>query len=538
MIIKKLAIGNSEEAFVEKSFTDRLNIISSDDNNKGKTIVIQSLMYALGNEPTFPTSFDYQKYYHYVEFEVESTIYKICRHAHGIVLKHGTTLMIFDNVSELKRYWTKHIFRLPIITKNQIQKIVDPVLFFQLFFVGQDKKDTSNISHPGLYNKQDFYSMLYDFCNIGGVEFDDKEVQQIKEKIKKLNQDKSLLLREFEVLKSSNSPISYLSSINDKINFEKKLIKLEGNRKKIEELKKDRNRTATLKSKWETTLKELQSLNRTINCGELRCMDCNSTNIAFSSSDKKSYSFDVSTTEMRKEIIESIIEKIKSYGEEIERLSYEIAKTQMELQTMMDDDEVSLEAIVAYKQEIFSASDAERKIKSIDDHISTLSSQLKITTDRSKSKKLQRESILNSIITKMNETYHKIDSNSNQEITDLFTKRYEVYSGSEATIFHLVKLYSIREVTQHHYPIIIDSFRAEDLSTQKETIVLDLFKKFDNQIILTTTLKKQELGKYDNMQGINHIDYKHHVPSKILSKDYLQEFISLIGSISLKITQQ
>jgi len=101
-------------------------------------------------------------------------------------------------------------------------------------------------------------------------------------------------------------------------------------------------------------------------------------------------------------------------------LSYEIAKTQIELQTMMDDDEVSLEAIVAYKQEIFSASDAERKIKSIDDHISTLSSQLKITTDRSKSKKLQRESILNSIITKMNETYHKIDSNSNQEITDLF----------------------------------------------------------------------------------------------------------------------
>jgi len=40
------------------------------------------------------------------------------------------------------------------------------------------------------------------------------------------------------------------------------------------------------------------------------------------------------------------------------------------------------------------------------------------------------------------------------------------------------------------------------------------------------------------MQEINHIDYKHHVPSKILSKDYLQEFISLIGSISLKITQQ
>ena len=34
MIIKKIAVGNSTEAFVEDGFTDGLNIISSDDNNK------------------------------------------------------------------------------------------------------------------------------------------------------------------------------------------------------------------------------------------------------------------------------------------------------------------------------------------------------------------------------------------------------------------------------------------------------------------------------------------------------------------------
>ena len=39
MKILKVAVGNSEEAFVEAGFTDGLNIISSDDNNKGKTIV-------------------------------------------------------------------------------------------------------------------------------------------------------------------------------------------------------------------------------------------------------------------------------------------------------------------------------------------------------------------------------------------------------------------------------------------------------------------------------------------------------------------
>ena len=68
MIIKRTAVGNKEEAFIESGFSQGINIISSDDNNKGKTIVIQSMMYALGNEPAFPTSFDYKQYYHFIEF--------------------------------------------------------------------------------------------------------------------------------------------------------------------------------------------------------------------------------------------------------------------------------------------------------------------------------------------------------------------------------------------------------------------------------------------------------------------------------------
>ena len=82
-----------------------------------------------------------------IEFEENNKIYRVCRYGDDFALIEGKTLRLFDSVSELKRYWTKHIFKLPEIVKNQASKIVDPVLFFQLFFVGQDKKDTSNISH-------------------------------------------------------------------------------------------------------------------------------------------------------------------------------------------------------------------------------------------------------------------------------------------------------------------------------------------------------------------------------------------------------
>ena len=180
MKIRKVAVGNAAEAFIEGNFTNGVNIISSDDNNKGKTIVIQSMMYALGNEPTFPTSFEFQKYYYYIEFEEAGIIFKLCRSGDGFVLKRESTVLIFDNVSELKRYWNRNIFLLPSIAKNQLLRIVDPVLYVQLFFIGQDKKDTSNIANHGFYNKQDFIDMLYAYAGLIGEQLPQERIDEIK----------------------------------------------------------------------------------------------------------------------------------------------------------------------------------------------------------------------------------------------------------------------------------------------------------------------------------------------------------------------
>lgn len=535
MIIKKIAVGNENEAFIEENFQNRLNIISSDDNNKGKTIAIQSMMYALGNEPAFPKTFEYKDYYHYIEFEEEGTTYSLCRFNNGFVLKHDTALMLFDNVSELKRYWDKHIFPLPKIIKNQISKIVDPVLFFQLFFIGQDKKDTSNISHAGFYNKADFYNMLYDFCGLSGLDLNEEEIKNIKEKIEKLKNEREVLLKQHRILKSKDISLSYLSSVSDRVAFGKKLSAMEKVKTKITELKKARNSAATRMASWETTLKELRSLNRTMECGELRCMDCNSTNISFSASKNNSYSFDVSSVEMRNEIISSISEKIEAYGEEVSRLAHQINSAQEELNSLMREEEISLEAIVAYKQDFLNAEEAEAKIEEIDLEIETLKNKLIISTNYTESKKEKRVVLTSTILDEMNDVYKKIDPTGNLFFDDLFTKKDEVYSGSEATMFHLSRMLAFRKVLNHNYPIIVDSFRAEDLSTMKEDIVLNLYNKLPNQVIFTTTLKFEELGKYDLREDINHIDYKDHTPSKMLSSNYVEEFCKLLSGLSINI---
>lgn len=538
MIIKKIAVGNVEEAFIEDSILNGFNIISSDDNNKGKTIIIQSLMYALGNEPTFPSSFLYKNYFHYVEFEVKKVVYHICRKNDGFILKTPLALMIFDNVSELKRYWAKHIFEIPQIYKNEIVRIVDPVLFIQLFFVGQDKKATHNISNSGFYNKIDYINMVLDFCKLGTKYLNEENVLNLKKEIEQLKDERGTLLKQHKILKSRKTAVSYLSAISDKASFEEKIKQLDKVNEKILEFRKQRNIAATRKTRWEMTVKELNSLNRTISCGELRCMDCNSTNISFSTSPKSSYAFDVSTITMRNEIINSINEKIASYNEEIEKLTLLINNEQQHIQNLISDNSISIESIVAYKSQIFDATSTETKIKEIDIKINELSNSITSYEKSTKANKEKQEKLINDIIYLMRKIYTDIDPNSNSVIENIFTKRDEVFSGSEATIFHLAKLYAIQINTKHDLPIIVDSFRAEDLSTIKEKKVLDIYNQIPNQKIFTTTLKDEELGKYDELSYINSIDYKGHMPSKMLNASYNNEFKKLLLKVSIELDKK
>lgn len=537
MIIKKIAVGNNSEAFVEENFTDGLNIISSDDNNKGKTIAMQSMMYAIGNEPTFPTSFEYKQYYYFIEFQVNNKDYKICRRGDNFALIDENKLMLFDSVSELKRYWTKYIFELPEIIKNQISKIVDPVLFLQLFFVGQDKKDTSNIAHAGLYNKKDFEEMVYSILDLNGYKLDPDEIEQIKGQLMSLKDEKKLLIKQHKILTSQKASAQYLSTVSDRNAFEGKINQMDKINSKISELRKARNLAANRKSKWENTIKELKSLNRNIDVGELKCMDCESKNIAYATSSKRTaYLFDVSTVEMRTDIINSIKEKINSYEEEIEKYDVAISNEQEKLRILLEDEEITLEALLELKEQIFSASDAEKRIMEIDQEIEELQGKLSVSESSTEETRSKREAVLNIILDEMNGLYKDIDPNGNLVFESLFTKKDVVYSGSEATVFHIVKLYALQKVLNHNWPIVIDSFRAEDLSTGKEKIVIEKYKKLDNQVIFTTTLKDEEIGKYDNRTELNHIDYRGHAPSKMLSPEYCQRFQELIADFSFNMS--
>lgn len=314
MIIKSIFIGNSEEAYINEEFQEGLNVISSDDNNKGKTIVIQAIMYCLGNTPAFPTAFDYENYYYILYIEEEGELIKICRRNKNFVVRKGAEYAVFDNASEFKRYWNKNIQELPIIKKDNVFRIVDPDLFVQVFFIGQDKKVTYDIVNKGYYKKEDFYKLLHSMGGVNGDTTPIDDVEKVKKKIKELKNEKEVLLKENKILKKNNVALQYLSSTNDRVALESMLKDVERIKNKLISLKKERSNAVSRRTKNEIALKEMRSLNRTMKTGQISCMDCGSKHIGYESADSE-FSFDISTSKMRSHILESVQEKIDIYNE-------------------------------------------------------------------------------------------------------------------------------------------------------------------------------------------------------------------------------
>mgnify|MGYP007002651685 CR=1 FL=1 len=524
MKIKEIAIGNNKVAFVENRFTDGVNIIYSSGNNKGKTIVVQSILYALGNVPTFPSTFDYQNYYYIVTFENNDKTYQICRKRNNFFVKQNHKLIAFDTLSEFKYYINQNnIYKIPEIIKDKKKKLVDPELLFQTFFLGQDKKDTSTIINNTYYKKEDYYKTIYSLAGISSFEFDSSKIDELEVRLAKLLGRKKELEDKNLFLKSITPTNNFINSYSNLKEFQNKIIEINKLKDSLASLSNERSRLLTQKTKNEITLKELNSLNREIKVGKLKCLDCNSDKIGYESADK-SYTFDICNLETRKNIITSIETKINIYEEEIEKLNLEIESKQKIIKELLKDEEINIDNLILYKK-------INSQLTIIEKEIESLQNEKENCIIQDNNSKKQAVLLNKKIVNKMNEIYNMIDASGNLYFESIFSKPTEVYSGSEAMEYYICKLISIAQETNHSYPIIIDAFRDGELETSKENKVLDLFKQFSNQVILTATLKEEENNKYDKITDITTLDYSSQQTFHLLQPAHVPHFMNLLNKI-------
>jgi hypothetical protein len=212
--------------------------------------------------------------------------------------------------------------------------------------------------------------------------------------------------------------------------------------------------------------------------------------------------------------------------------SREINILQESLNKELADAPPSFQQIILYQEQIVSERNYDDESFSLTREIDALKMQLTSSQEIDEVLKVDRKDFDEKLLNEMSSLYKSIDPNGNLEFEDIFTKRDSTFSGSEGQEFYFCKLIALSNLLNHSFPIVVDSFRDGELSTNKEDSMLKIYSVLDRQVILTSTLKDEEYNsdKYEKRGNVNSIDYSKHQDCKILNGDKKEDFIELISS--------
>ncbi|WP_406641069.1 hypothetical protein [Pectobacterium brasiliense] len=534
MIVKKIAFGNKSEAFIEERLTGGVNVIYSNDNNKGKTLVIQGLMFSLGYDSIFPSSFYKKDKYFYSQVELNDETYEFLRKNNSIVVKTKTTFQHFNSIGEFKYYVDRNIFQLPRINKDDKSRVVDLNLLYEVFFVGQDNRSPSNLISRGVFNKADFKNMVFTLSGLPDPGFEDQNFSEIKDTLALKKTQLNEVNKKIKIIKSNPQVAEFILKSQDSVSLDNEISELGVMHSEMAELRKTRQREINRRSQLESLISELKSLNRELKEGRVECGACGSKKIIYTNDEIK---FEISNTDVRNSILNSISNNIIQKNEQIDEYTIEINAIQNKLSRHLDEQNPALISIMLYRDEILEDRTYDENAHAIRKEIRELTTELNSSKTNSSNLKMERELLQSHLLSEMNSLLSAIDPKSNVVFDDIFTKRDATYSGSEEQEFYFCKIIALNNVLRHNFPIIIDSFRDGELSTDKEEIMLGYYTSLNKQVILSSTLKNEEYSssKYISDNRINSIDYSYHQDSKILSTEYLEEFNEIILSFGIEI---
>jgi hypothetical protein len=339
--------------------------------------------------------------------------------------------------------------------------------------------------------------------------------------------------KKISIINNNPEIASFISSASNNIEFKNTSSQLRDIHQNIAELKKNRNREENRKIKLEALISELNSLNRSLNEGKVKCSDCGSDKIIFSNED---FEFEVSNNFVRQNIIQSIKENISLKSDIILEFNNEIIKEQEQLNKLLDSTTPEAKNYILFQDDFTDSREIDKIVLQFQNELRLIENQLKSNETKIISNKDLQKKIVSDILSEMKRYYRKIDPEGLLKFDDLFTKSGETYSGSEGQEYYFCKLLALNNILKHSFPIIIDSFREGELSSNKEELMIEEFITIKKQVILTSTLKKEEYDsdKYFRIEGLNVIDYSDLQDSKILQQKYVDPFLKLIEPFGIR----
>lgn len=532
--VKAIYLGNETEAYILDDFIDGINIINSDDNHVGKTIVMQSIMFAMGSEAMFPHHFTPKEYVFIIDLDVDGEVISILRSRDTFVIKKCDEIVFEENKRDFDEFWSDNICTLPSIIKDgKLQRVGLP-LFNQLSFVNQTPRNTSGLI-GSYYKKDDFKEMVFAIVGLDARQLNSQTERELKDKKGKLKTRRKELTKLVRDLRESETSLAAISPTADREETSRFVEQLDKLKNDISEKQKLRNHAYVRMKKNEQLRRELGSLNRELKTGSIVCLDCGSKAIGYLMPESN-VTFDITTQDVRQEILRTIDYKIDDYAGEVERLEKEIRELQMRFNALTETREISLLDIISVKDDYRNLEEMDRELTAIIDKIEDIDKKLEVSKNVDVELRKDRSDFMQKVLISMNHLREVVnDGVETEDYDDLFTTNNKPYTGSEATEFYLARVYSLAKHVKHQLPIVIDSFRAEELSTRREDLALPLYGELQNQVILSATLKGQEAGKYDERTDVHSIDFSGYTVNHLLSEDYVEQFMRKLESFNVKL---
>ena len=239
---------------------------------------------------------------------------------------------------------------------------------------------------------------------------------------------------------------------------------------------------------------------------------------------------------MKSQILQFVEDRIAMHDREVLECDDEISSLQEQFNSMADTREITLADIFSSRIGYYDYEEIDRELTRISEEIEDITDRLSEKARIDDDLRERRSEFKSGILDSMNRIRKEINNAEEVgEYSDLFTTTTSVYSGSEASEYFIARTCALAKHINHKLPIVIDSFRAEELSTLREERALELFSELPNQVILSATLKEQEAGKYDRMENVNQISFVGFKLNKLLSEDHNEAFTAKIDSFGVKL---
>lgn len=543
MVFKKLIIFDVEAKESKTlSFENGVNIITSSDNQVGKSTIMKSLYYCLGGDVFFSDRLNLKSKMHFLELEIKKKNLKFIRHGKVIVVVSESRTYKFNSATSLSAFLSEHFeYKIYLESKENTYIIAPPVFYFLPYYIDQDYGWTPELKSFNKLNqfdksKRKFYN--YYHLNLLNEEFGKIQIQkkELEVDIKKLNSDLQNIIGLLEYIKNDISSYNVELDFNIlKLEYENTLSKykkysydLNNIRRKLLHYDEDLYKTDIVINNLNSSLREHTKVKNNIKKHfEVECPDCNAI-FEVQAKDILRMNYNISDLNSSKleliDLKEKILENKRKVQKDYEKLNALIK----EIEESKVESEITFDKVLKFKglQETNQKLSSEYTIKN---------AELEVFNEKLKDVK-SKLNLWNEQINKANRDYReKLDLNlllfnsTEYELPEKIEIDHTITaSGSGQVRVNLARVYSflqLKEIVspQHiRLPLVIDSPKGGEQSVSNSELILSLLTEkmeLPNQVIVAT-IDFDSFYKGDSSK-FNVITLKNSKYSLLSNEDYI-----------------